>query len=291
MRSSQQFDDGRGAIRSENGTGGRGPVNSSKTAVRDVGIRGSHRDGPPALQVDVNLPESLGYRIKRRVLGRPLVSEQLHEGIKRAAAELAAREIAGGDTEVTFLLPRRTYPPVIGRLLHDRTADAIADAVSKLPHIAAMIVPFDVVEAIAEHKAATNAAKHGEAPPERRRAPGPRRATRTMLLDATGAHDEPTGPVVHGSGPVPIGSVHWRDRAVVEGRVRSVSVSPVAGSPALECELCDDTGGITLVFYGRRQIAGIEPGTKMRAEGMVGEMQGFLGMANPTYVLLPRDHG
>jgi hypothetical protein len=29
----------------------------------------------------------------------------------------------------------------------------------------------------------------------------------------------------------------------------------------------------------------------MRVEGMVGEMEGHLAMANPTYKLLPREHG
>ena len=43
------------------------------------------------------------------------------------------------------------------------------------------------------------------------------------------------------------------------------------------------------VFLGRRRIPGIEPGSKMRVEGMVGEMEGYLAMTNPTYLLLPRD--
>ena len=87
----------------------------------------------------------------------------------------------------------------------------------------------------------------------------------------------------------PIGTVVWRQRTAVEGRVRSVSVSPISGSPTLEAELYDPSGGITLVFYGRRTIPGIEPGALLRAEGMVGEMEGHLAMANPTYSLLPRE--
>jgi RecG-like helicase len=111
-----------------------------------------------------------------------------------------------------------------------------------------------------------------------------------MLLDAECATVPDLG---HGV-PVevtPISSVQWRQRAAVEGRVRSVAVSPVKGSPALEAELYDASGGITLVFYGRRSIPGIEPGANMRVEGMVGEMEGHLAMANPTYKLLPRDYG
>jgi len=64
--------------------------------------------------------------------------------LTRAAAELVSREAAIAGTQVTAVLPRRTYSPLLGRLLHDRTADKIAAAVSQIPHAAATIVPFDV---------------------------------------------------------------------------------------------------------------------------------------------------
>ncbi|MFL6111917.1 MAG: amino acid permease [Catenulispora sp.] len=204
--------------------------------------------------------------------------------IRRAAMELAAREAAEG-YEVTALLPRRTYAPVTGRLLHDRTADRLAQVLSTLPHVVATIVPFDVVEAIEE----LVAAEKGRAvrPKEGDDVAAKPRSTKKMLLDAECG----TVPAAHGTPPElrEIGSVRWRERAAVEGRVRSVSVSPVKGSPALEAELYDASGGISLVFYGRRSIPGIEPGALMRVEGMVGEMAGHLAMANPTYRLLPRE--
>jgi hypothetical protein len=59
----------------------------------------------------------------------------------------------------------------------------------------------------------------------------------------------------------------------------------------LRCELVDDTGGVTLIFYGRRSIAGIEPGVHLRAEGRIGTYKGHLAIANPLYSLKPRDHG
>ena len=42
------------------------------------------------------------------------------------------------------MMPRRRYSPLLGRLLHDRTADRMASVVSQIPHAAATIVPFDV---------------------------------------------------------------------------------------------------------------------------------------------------
>src|SRR5215831_9375589 len=64
--------------------------------------------------------------------------------LPKAAAELVSREAAVPGTHVTAVLPRRSYSPLLGRLLHDRTADKIAAAVSQIPHAAATIVPFDV---------------------------------------------------------------------------------------------------------------------------------------------------
>ena len=64
--------------------------------------------------------------------------------VARAAAELASAEAAQPGTHVTVVLPRRSYSPLLGRLLHDRTADKIAGVVSRIPHVAATIVPFDV---------------------------------------------------------------------------------------------------------------------------------------------------
>src|ERR1700744_5240681 len=47
-------------------------------------------------------------------------------------------------TNVTVLLPRRTFARLLGRVLHDRTADKISRAVSLIPDAAATIVPYDV---------------------------------------------------------------------------------------------------------------------------------------------------
>lgn len=47
-------------------------------------------------------------------------------------------------SEISILLPRRIYGSLLGRMLHDRTADRIARLVSDLPHAVAIIVPYDV---------------------------------------------------------------------------------------------------------------------------------------------------
>jgi hypothetical protein len=54
----------------------------------------------------------------------------------------------------------------------------------------------------------------------------------------------------------------------------------------LEVEIWDETGGVALQFLGRREIAGLEVGSQLRAEGMVGEEEGSMVILNPSYELL-----
>lgn len=84
----------------------------------------------------------------------------------------------------------------------------------------------------------------------------------------------------------PIADVKWRQSVRVSGRVRSVRIRPWADVATLECTLVDDTGGITVVFLGRRKIAGIHPGTRMTVEGVAGAHHEKLAMLNPDYSLL-----
>ena len=49
----------------------------------------------------------------------------------------------------------------------------------------------------------------------------------------------------------------------------------------------DDTGGLSVVFLGRRAVPGIGLGRMMEVEGMVGQRRGYLAMINPRYELLP----
>ena len=55
---------------------------------------------------------------------------------------------------MTVLLPRRTYSALLGRLLHDRTADKIAAVVSRIPGASAQIVAYDIESRIAQAQAA-----------------------------------------------------------------------------------------------------------------------------------------
>jgi amino acid transporter len=83
--------------------------------------------------------------------------------ITRSLLELITRTTADQRSQITLLIPERNYSPILGRLLHRRTADHIARAVGKLPNVVATIVPFDVVEAqeeLEEAEAAGTALTH-----------------------------------------------------------------------------------------------------------------------------------
>jgi len=93
------------------------------------------------------------------------------------------------------------------------------------------------------------------------------------------------------AGTAPIGSVVWRQRVRVAGRVKSVRVQPRGGTSNLECTLADKTGQILLVFQGRPRIPGIEPGARLVAGGMVGSWGRRPAILNPDYELVAeREH-
>ena len=83
----------------------------------------------------------------------------------------------------------------------------------------------------------------------------------------------------------PIGSVAWRERVRVRGRVRSLRVQPWSGIQTVECVLIDETGGLSVVFLGRRTMPGVTLGRTMEVEGMLGQHRGYLAMVNPRYEL------
>jgi amino acid transporter len=79
--------------------------------------------------------------------------------LTRAAQDLVLQEMNDHpDTQITVLLPRRTYAPLVGRLLHDRTADRMAGAISRVPGATAQILAYDVGSRIAQ---AADAARSG----------------------------------------------------------------------------------------------------------------------------------
>lgn len=78
-----------------------------------------------------------------------------------------------------------------------------------------------------------------------------------------------------------------RERVKVRGTLRTVTLRPRGGVPALEAELSDGTGVLVVVWLGRRRIIGVEPGRGIVVEGRIGVSGGSRIIFNPRYELLP----
>ncbi|MBV9208870.1 MAG: amino acid permease [Actinobacteria bacterium] len=231
--------------------------------------------------------------------------------VSRAAADLVAHEAETPGTQVTAILPRRSFAPLLGRLLHDRTADKIAGVVSRVPNAAATIIPFDVqnrLHVLQQRQAAAD----GQAPGPVSAVPGPsadgadgeaaeRQHRKAVLAAATpqeekdqpgplpgaGGYDRPTPP----PGVTPIGSISQPGKNKVEGRVRVVEVRSVERNSVLACEVSDSTGDLTALFYGRSHIPGLMCGSRVRLRGPVGLKNGHPVMVNPAYELIVPSSG
>jgi amino acid transporter len=228
--------------------------------------------------IDHNRTDLLIERWQRLGLSRlPLdVIDCPDRRLGRAALELAAEQ-ADGETEVSMVLPRRSYGKTWRRILHDQTADRIVEIVSQLPHVNATIIPFHVSAGLQE----SNLEFEHAAALDDEHDPGP--AAHAGARKKGGGR--PASTTVPGTQP--IASLRWRTRARVAGRVKTIRVQPLSEVPTIECVVADDSGeAITFVFLGRRSIAGLRSGTQMVAEGMVGKHKGKLAMINPSYEVL-----
>jgi amino acid transporter len=226
--------------------------------------------------------------------------------LARAAIELVADATIDGDTECTVLLPRRGYARVWQRFLHDRTADKIAAVLSQVPHVSATIIPYnlpgrfgDRVRSYGEsvQEARLHSSNDDGADDEKGKQGGPPvDAEGRTGVDRMGRRDGPRRPTAvlaaddalaqRAGRTTPISAVQTRQRVKVAGRVKSVRVQPRAGTSNLECVLSDGTGGLLLVFQGRPKIAGIEPGARLVAEGMVGTWGRRPALLNPSFELV-----
>ena len=91
---------------------------------------------------------------------------------------------------------------------------------------------------------------------------------------------------VRESGAVPIQSCEDRQQVELMGQVSTVTINPRGGYPALEVELRDGSGAVTLVWLGRRQIPGIDPGRSLKVAGRISCHDGRRLIYNPRYELL-----
>ena len=203
--------------------------------------------------------------------------------LPNAAMDYALRSTTLPDVELTLLLPRRSYAPILGKLLHDQTAEEIARPISQLPRVVATIIPFDVAKIISGKEILLHQ-RHDlpiTSPSKIKTLATPK------LKPASVVSFKNNEPVSHyAESLLPIGKITWRSRAHVKGRVTSIRTAPRDSAPFVEVEIWDESGGVTLQFLGRRKIAGLDVGSQVLAEGMVGESEGSLTILNPSYEII-----
>jgi hypothetical protein len=113
--------------------------------------------------------QHFGHDVELRMIDCP------DRNLPRVAQKLVAETTAARpDSKVTVLLPRRTFAPLLGRLLHDRTADKMARAVSRVAAATAIIVPYDIESRIARNgKGDRNQGRGFRVPPDEHDAQAP----------------------------------------------------------------------------------------------------------------------
>lgn len=89
------------------------------------------------------------------------------------------------------------------------------------------------------------------------------------------------------AGLVSIGDAPDREVVTVQGTLRTVTLRPRGGTPALEADLYDGTDVLTLIWLGRRRITGIAPGRKVEVTGRIGRVGDTRILYNPRYRLRP----
>lgn len=191
--------------------------------------------------------------------------------LDREIVDLVNRHTAGRETEVTVLVPRDDSGGWLERLRFSRFAAGLSATFSRIPHCNVCVIPYDPraespVDASARHQAQQS-------------------AFRPLSVDGA----RRTRAVARTESPpyvAPIASVRLRQRVRIAGRIHAVRVRTRASMPTLECVVGDGTGSIAVVFLGRRNVPGIEVGTRIVVEGTVSEHHGRLAILNPDYEIL-----
>ena len=192
--------------------------------------------------------------------------------VDRAALELVADVVRDPDVFCMVILPRRGFSSRLQRLLHDRTADSIADAVMHIPRSAATIIPYRMGDArFTENKTV-------EAPMSDEVLRGGVREDAHLEADVKLAE--------RSVGADPIGGLKDRELVEIAGRVRAMAISNESGGSELRCTIADNTGSVTLVFQGRSEVPGIERGTRLLVRGTVSSLRREAVILNPQYEIV-----
>jgi len=114
-----------------------------------------------------------------------------------------------------------------------------------------------------------------------------RRLISRLTADPDELDAEELKAAIPAQGATPIANCTDREAVCILGTLRTVTFRPRAGVPALQAELWDGTGSVTVVWLGRRSIPGIDPGRAIKVRGRITALRGQRVIYNPIYELRP----
>lgn len=85
----------------------------------------------------------------------------------------------------------------------------------------------------------------------------------------------------------PISQAVLGEPATLAGTVHTVTLRPRHRVPALEAQIYDGSGQLTVVWLGQRQLRGVAPGRPIVVFGRPTRRNGRLMLFNPRYELRP----
>ncbi len=98
---------------------------------------------------------------------------------------------------------------------------------------------------------------------------------------------QPTGnPNSRRDESVPIAEAPDRVQVTIAGRIRVIRIQPQAGVPTVEARIADESGELSVLFLGRRHIAGVDVGRRIVATGVIHHANDGARMLNPVYELV-----
>jgi len=180
-------------------------------------------------------------------------------------------------TNVTVLLPRRTFARLLGRVLHDRTADKISRAVSLIPDAAATIVPYDVESRVKlaypdtfEQRVASEVDK--------------------IQMWVSQDEDKTVEAYEHPERPrsvIMVAGLISGQRATIEGRVSEVEDVNNRGRTLRQIVVGDNSGEMTISFRPGHGGADVQPGQLLRITGKARQSGSRpISMLDPAYHII-----
>jgi hypothetical protein len=175
---------------------------------------------------------------------------------------------------VTVYIPEYVLGHWWEQALHNQSALRLKARLLLERGVVVASVPYQLASAARSSKAADTLA-------------GPRLLASREALHAAEVRQEISELLGAGGQPIPIADSRHREIVDVAGTLRAVSLRPRGSTLTMEAELWDGTGRVLLVWLGRRDIPGIQPGRKIVVHGRLTSVKGERAIYNPSYELQP----